>query len=121
MDVFKGFDSNGILPLYDTIAAKGQITVCHEVGHLLGMPHVGEWKKSTKCMAELAKDPNNGGNKRPCYEGNDTYDRLNIMGLGMNLAYWNAAPWTHRVSAHTGVSLQGWKLSKKIQPPGRLR
>jgi hypothetical protein len=118
--VFKGFDADGILPLYDDVPAKPQITVCHEVGHLLGLPHVGEWVKAQACMAAIAKDPVNGGNTRGCYQGNNAYDRLNVMGEGMNLALWNAAPWTHRIAAHTGVSLQGWKMAQRKVPPRTL-
>jgi hypothetical protein len=58
--------------------------VCHEVGHLLGLSHVGEVFKTPACTAELAKP--HGTNAIACYIGPTNSDTENIMGAGDKIA-----------------------------------
>lgn len=93
-----------------------QEAVCHEVGHLLGLSHVGEFFKTTACMAELAKPQGTNA----CYFGPTDSDTENVMGAGDKLALWNIMPWASRAVSHTGIGLRGWRASLRKVPPLRL-
>ena len=88
-----------------------QEPVCHEVGHLLGLEHVGVYMKTAACVS--------GGNTdaRSCYDGPTQNDTENIMGVGMKLAPWNVRPWSSRLVSHIGISLTGWRVSMSFSPP----
>lgn len=96
--------------------------VCHEVGHLLGLDHVGQFLKTPACMEELKKNSVTGNGAAACYRGPTYPDTENIMGAGDKLALWNIMPWASRVTSHTGIGLQGWRASlAKTLPPKTLR
>jgi hypothetical protein len=92
--------------------------VCHEVGHLLGLSHVGKFFKVPACVAEIKSSGNSGAS--PCYRGPTDADTENIMGAGDKLAIWNIMPWASRASSHTGIGLQGWRASLGKIAPRRL-
>jgi len=92
-----------------------QEAVCHEVGHLLGMDHVGVYLKYPPCLQEIAKTKDTASTQ--CYEGPTEADTRNIMGAGMNLASWNVLPWCSRIVSHTGVTMAGWRVSIGTVPP----
>lgn len=81
--------------------------VAHEIGHLLGMPHVGVARRTHDCMQALAADPSDGKNSNACYAGEGP-DIMNIMGVGTDIAGWNAGPWRHRMFHHTGIGPHAW-------------
>jgi hypothetical protein len=97
-----------------------QEAVCHEVGHLLGLDHVGQFFKMPGCMNAIQADPANGSGSMSCYEGPTGDDTENIMGAGLKVALWNILPWATRVTSHTGISLTGWRGSLKSVRPRRL-
>jgi len=74
-----------------------QHPAAHEVGHLLGLHHVA-WK-STACRSDVFK----------CY-GSNLVEKLNIMGTGDQLSLDNAQPWRDRITAHTGIPADLWKV-----------
>ena len=90
--------------------------VCHEVGHLLGLSHVGKFFKTPECLRALKEDPG----AQACYRGPTNLDTENIMGAGDKIASWNVMPWAARVTSHTGIGLQGWRVSPRNVLPRRL-
>src|SRR5262249_26851041 len=74
-----------------------QHPAAHEVGHLLGLHHVA-WK-SAACRSDVLK----------CY-GSNLVEKLNVMGTGDQLSLDNAQPWRDRITAHTGVDADLWKV-----------
>ncbi len=89
----------------------------HEIGHILGLRHVGYGK------AHCPHGSNSG--KTMCY-GKADKDRLNIMGNGMALSKDNAMPWRLAVAEMTGKGTKdvkggrAWRpvVHKRIYPDG---
>src|SRR5690606_11070857 len=105
-------DEQQIVPVTTTLSLE-QITAVHEVGHLLGLPHPGVFRKSKECL-----EASGGDSGAPtCYKGSNAYDHANVMGHGMELALWNAMPWWRRLSEHTGTTLMGWRGGKGSRAP----
>jgi hypothetical protein len=119
--VFTGWaDDARIFPLYRTIRNDPQITVDHEVGHLIGLPHVGAFRKNPDCLKAIQADPANGSGAQACYDAGNPDDCWNIMGRGMNLALWNALPWARSLAEHTSTTLQGWRVTQQKPQPRKL-
>ena len=63
--------------------------VCHEIGHLLGLSHVGNFFKTPECLAAITPTDTNPD---ACYVGPTDNDTENIMGCGDKTALWNIMP-----------------------------
>ncbi len=83
-----------------------QLPAAHEVGHLLGLPHVGE------SLPGCRTDPN----AEVCYGGN-AYEQNDIMGRGDAVTGEHAKPWLDAIRLHTGHH-KGWTASH-LSPPLR--
>jgi hypothetical protein len=87
-------------------------TMPHEVGHLLGLPHVNQGDPA--CRAA----PGSG----ICY-GKDLKQKMNVMGHGGTLSLDNAKPWIERIARkHTRTDPASWKAqfaSWEVQLRGR--
>jgi hypothetical protein len=97
-----------------------QLAVAHEVGHLLGLHHVGVIRRGHACLRAIRDDPP-GPRKREnahvCYLGDTVADSENIMGVGNAVAPWNAMPWQVRLFKHTGLAPDGWPVTNVERPP----
>lgn len=78
-------------------------TIAHEIGHHLGLDHIGVILKTPQCVFAMVAasvgadhDPltNGGTNSFYCYGGNQaTAINANIMGMGDKFTVENARPW----------------------------
>ena len=77
--------------------------ISHEIGHLLGLAHIGVVTDYAPCVAVISTS--DGGNNDVCYNGaTDTYTD-NIMGHGGKLDYRQSLPWRRAFDAMSGVPL----------------
>jgi hypothetical protein len=84
-----------------------QKSFVHEIGHALGLAHIGVLLNNAAAVAA----PNS-----PAAYGFGTLsknDAANVMGYGMTLTAIDAQPWVNRIEAHTGAAKAKWKLFMK--------
>ena len=95
-------------------------TIIHELGHNLGMPHIG-----VTVGKPLATTPGSAvctvatQNLAICYDGNTPAQSACRMGDGKNFCASDADPWLNRVEVHTGIAKADWtaKLSRWAPRP----
>jgi uncharacterized delta-60 repeat protein len=92
----------------------------HEIGHTLGMPHIGVSVGTPECIASiLGPDPD--PNIDPCYYGSTQEDSKNIMSrFGSKVSFVNALPWLLRLNEHTHTSPKDWMICMGQRPPTPL-
>jgi hypothetical protein len=83
-------------------------THIHEVGHLLGLGHIG-W----------AGHRNIRDNDPKAY-GVTMHDMLDVMGRGTKIHEWHATPWREAAATFTNTDKNLWKVSTTHLPPQRL-
>jgi hypothetical protein len=124
-----------------------QWTVTHEVGHALGIHHVGVMRQLPGCNYAVLADAINsqmkgfipvskmaagGKNSLVCYGDATTADAINnIMGSGSQFSEEDAQPWLDRLPEHLNLSAQGafdfafnhhkWTVAKANTPPRVVR
>jgi hypothetical protein len=78
----------------------------HELGHLLGLPHIRDLLGDEPCIADAKRRifPDR------CY-GETPAEKANIMGDGKDLWPINAKPWIDRIVAHTQIPGKTWEPS----------
>ena len=107
------------------------MTVAHEIGHALGLPHIGVSYKDPQCMlaimlAEQKFDETllpaiyvGGSNAKVCYgQGQSSKRSGNIMGGGTLYEKFNAQPWVDRIALHTRTNPKDWYVSLTKLNPG---
>ena len=110
--------------------AKNYSTVVHEIGHALGLPHIGVTQQDHLCQMAIILDQylpnpsslpalfNGGSNASACYGKLGAPDRgANVMGGGTSFDEANAAPWASRIALHTGTKAVDWSVSRTKVPP----
>jgi hypothetical protein len=78
----------------------------HEIGHLLGLPHIRDLLGDERCIADAKR----GIFPDRCY-GETPAERANIMGDGKDIWPINAKPWIDRIIAHTQIPGKTWEPS----------
>ncbi|MBK7589257.1 MAG: hypothetical protein IPI22_13470 [Bacteroidetes bacterium] len=81
---------------------SSQRTFIHEVGHAIGLPHVGISARIPGCTQ------NDNGTKI-CY-GNTLETSLNVMGRGEELSWREALPWRTAIAEMTHTSPDSWHV-----------
>jgi hypothetical protein len=86
-----------------------QKTVAHEVGHILGLHHIGEVVSVRGCFMG---SPTPWGSGNACYASDDSDASLsnNIMGLGMQISGNNATPWQKEMLKYA-QKVRFWKIN----------
>ncbi|MEP7074416.1 MAG: hypothetical protein ABI878_01290 [Acidobacteriota bacterium] len=114
----------------DTYRIEHHYTIAHEIGHAIGLPHIGVAKHTKECAMALqfAKDKTplskvplekrGGRNADVCYGTHDSANLIvNIMGKGYKFEEINAVPWKKRVAIHTNTLASDWKVSLVMLHP----
>ena len=86
----------------DAYAERGE-TAIHEVGHLTGQDHPGQWRH---VRAPGCRD----GSEHACYVGDRQEHEDNIMGTGRGILPENADPWREFIAQHTSTREQDWHV-----------
>ncbi len=80
-----------------------RVTAWHELGHLLGLKHIGVINGYAEC------GPGDDTGARVCY-GKNHRDRQDTMGIGTALRKAHATPWTNAIAQHTFTDAADWKV-----------
>lgn len=83
----------------------------HEVGHLIGLAHVGTGAQARK---------NIQGNNSPTAYGVTIQEMRDAMGRGSIRHKWHATPWREAAEAFTGVKAELWKVHQHRKYPSHL-
>ncbi|NJM52260.1 MAG: hypothetical protein HC846_02010 [Blastocatellia bacterium] len=109
-----------------------QNTVVHEIGHAIGLPHIGQTKSLPNCTLALIFSKENvpkesipaifrdGEGANVCYGDFAAQgDADNVMGMGDKFAPENAQPWLDRLPYHVigGATMNNWSVyTKEVLP-----
>lgn len=123
-------------PIPDSVGTVHLIkhkSIQHEIGHALGLPHIGVTMKIPQCLAAktqfeaglpitnpLAKG---GANSSYCYGYGAAADiSKNVMGFGLQFSKVNAEPWLTPVCAETKTKPEDWEVVlDKVVPPKKIK
>lgn len=86
-------------------------TAIHEVGHLTGQRHPGQWPNVRVRGCQDGGEP-------VCYAGNRPEHRDNIMGSGRDILPENADPWREFIAQHTSTREEDWHVFIMDNPGG---
>ena len=107
------------------------LTIVHEIGHAIGLPHIGESHKDPLCSAAILAGDNPAlegtavgalfkgkGNSLACYgQFMPNLRSNNVMGMGTQFDETNAQPWVDRIAYHTQTKANDWTVSmQRVKP-----
>jgi hypothetical protein len=112
-------------------------TIAHEIGHALGLPHIGVSHGAPGCGLAVVADGllpksvkegasfpavlKGGSNSDACYgTGAAATAGSNVMGYGLEFDETNAKPWLDRIALHTATKATDWKVSVKRKVPPKF-
>ena len=112
------FRSNSVLYSQKDIQSESLIpqstvgfwTHFHEVGHLLGLGHVG-W----------AGNHNLHANNSPRAYGVTRKDQIDVMGMGSVRRHWHALAWQQAAAVFTDTKPKDWTVHVHYVPPRLIR
>lgn len=86
-------------------------TVAHEIGHRLGLPHIGQITENAACIGTIFTHHSfYNMNAAACYESTVSDLSNNIMGGGFDIDWRDAVPWRVALQAITGVPLSNYTV-----------
>jgi hypothetical protein len=97
------------LPYLENGRFYTQRTLEHELGHMLGLDHIGTVSGVSSCTPD-----NQAAEACYCANPNDCGD---MMGMGHRVSVKDAVPWLNRIEQHTQTSSLAWELSTKPLVP----
>lgn len=109
--------------------ARNYSTIVHEIGHSLGLPHIGVTHQDPLCQMSIIMEQitpsgtilpalfHGGSNGQACYGhlGNAVRGG-NVMGGGTSFEESNAAPWAQRLAVHTNTKASDWTVALRKAP-----
>lgn len=98
-----------------------QRTFIHELGHSMGLPHIGVMTNAPSCTAAVADPKKDGTNSSECYDGANSEEADNVMGRGMKMTAIDALPWRKRLAEHTGTADTDWRAFRHRDYPRYLK
>ncbi|HEV3021521.1 MAG TPA: hypothetical protein VGX76_03615, partial [Pirellulales bacterium] len=95
-----------------------QRTLFHEVGHAMGLPHVGVSTGVSYAPGKVCVEADQADTK--CYTGPKDSDTATIMGRGSTLSLRESHPWLNRIKTHSGIDPGDWKTFMHRVYPKKL-
>lgn len=111
-------NSRYILRSDDSNIDNGDIygpTVAHELGHRLGLPHIGEMTLNAACVGWTGGYLFYDGNASVCYTTADGALNNNIMGGGFEIDWRDALPWRVAWQEITGLPITAYTVHTSRQ------